>query len=117
MNTTIRTKLYTAASCVIATAALCATLSATARAEDVPTKTVGFSDLDINKSDGAKTLYTRIHAAARDVCEKSTGTDPILRVAFKACVDTAIDKAVKAVNAPMLTQLRFGSSDVRLTSK
>jgi UrcA family protein len=117
MNTTIRTKIYTAMSCLIVTAALGATLSAAARAEDVPTKTVRFSDLDINKSDGAKTLYARIHAAARDVCEKSTGTDPILRVAFKACVDTAVDKAVKDVNAPMLSQLRFGNTDVRLASK
>jgi UrcA family protein len=117
MNTTNRTKIYLAISGVISAAALCATLSTTARAEDVPTKTVRYSDLDINKSDGAKTLYTRIHAAARDVCELSTGTDPILRVAFKACVETAIDKAVKEVNAPMLSQLRFGSTDVRLASK
>jgi UrcA family protein len=117
MNTTIRTKIYTAISCIIGTAALCTTLSTSAKAEDVPTKTVRFSDLDINKSDGAKTLFTRIHAAARDVCEKSTGTDPILRMALKACVDTAVDKAVKEVNAPMLTQLRFGNTDVRLASK
>ena len=117
MNTTIRTKIYMAASCFIATAALCSTLSTTARAETVPTKTVRFNDLDINKSEGAKTLYVRIHAAARDVCESSTGTDPILRVAFKACVENAIDKAVKDVNAPMLTQLRFGNTDVRLASK
>jgi UrcA family protein len=117
MNTTNRTKIYLAISCFISTAALCATLSTAARAEDVPSKIVRFSDLDISTSDGAKTLYNRIYAAARDVCEKSTGTDPILRGAFKGCVDTAIDKAVKNVNAPMLTQLRFGSTDVRLASK
>jgi UrcA family protein len=117
MNTTIRTKMYLAATCAIATAALCTTVSTAVKAEDVPSKTVRFSDLDIGKTDGAKTLYSRIHAAARDVCEKSTGTDPILRVAFKACVETAVDKAVKEVNAPMLTQLRFGSTEVRLASK
>jgi UrcA family protein len=117
MNTTIRTQIYTALSCVISTVALCTALATTVQAEDVPSKIVRFSDLNISNSDGAKTLYNRIHAAARDVCEKSTGTDPILKAAYKGCVETAIDKAVKDVNAPMLTQLRFGSPDVRLASK
>jgi UrcA family protein len=117
MNTTIRTKIYTAISCVMGTAALYTALSTSVEAEDVPSKTVRFSDLDITKSDGAKVLYTRIRAAARDVCGLSTGTDPILRMATKGCIDKAVDKAVKDVNAPMLTQLRFGSSDLRLASK
>ena len=117
MNTTIRTKIYTAISCVMGTAALCSALSTSAAAEDVPTKTVRFSDLDITKSDGAKVLYSRIRAAARDVCELSNGTDPILRAAIKGCIEKAVDKAVKDVNAPMLTYLRFGSTDVQLASK
>jgi UrcA family protein len=117
MNTTIRTKIYTAISCVMGTAALCSALSTSAAAEDVPTKTVRFSDLDITKSDGAKVLYSRIRAAARDVCELSTGYDAIMRATIKACIDKAVDKAVKDVNAPMLTYLRFGSTDVRLANK
>jgi hypothetical protein len=47
----------------------------------------------------------------------STGNDPILRTATKVCIEKAVDRAVKGVNAPMLTNLRFGSSDVRLASK
>jgi UrcA family protein len=117
MNTTIRTKICTAISCVMGTAALCAALSTSVEAEDVPSKTVRFNDLDITKSDGAKILYSRIRAAARDVCESSTGTDPFLRVAIKGCIEKAVDKAVKDVNAPMLTYLRFGSTDVRLAGK
>jgi UrcA family protein len=117
MNTTIRTKIYTAVSCVMGTAALCSALSTSAAAEDVPTKTVRFNDLDISKSDGAKVLYSRIRAAARDVCELSTGADPIMRAAVKGCIEKAVDKAVKDVNAPMLTYLRFGSTDARLASK
>ena len=117
MNTSIRTKVYTAISCVMGTAALCTALSTSVEAEDVPSKTVRFSDLDITKSDGAKALYSRIRAAARDVCELSTGTDPIQRMAIKGCIEKAVDKAVKDVNAPMLTQLRFGSTDVHLASK
>jgi len=117
MNTSIRTKIYTAISCVISTAALCTALSTSVEAEDVPSKTVRFSDLDITKSDGAKVLYIRIRAAARNVCELSTSRDPILRPAVKGCIDKAVDKAVKDVNAPMLTQLHFGGTDVRLASK
>lgn len=117
MNTTIRTKIYTALSCVMGAAALCTALSTTVKAQDLPSKTVRFNDLDISKSDGAKVLYSRIRAAAREVCELSTGTDPILRIAIKGCIDKAVDKAVKDVNSPVLTSLRFGSGDVRLASK
>ena len=117
MNTTIRTKIYTAIACVMGTAALCSALSTSVEAEDAPSKTVRFSDLDITKSDGAKVLYNRIRAAAQDVCGLSAGTDPIQRMATKGCIEKAVDKAVKDVNAPMLTQLRFGSTDVRLASK
>ena len=117
MSTSIRTKIYTAISCLMSTAALCSALSTTAEAEDVPSKVVKFNDLDITTPDGAQVLYKRIRAAARDVCELSTGTDPILRIAIKGCIDKAVDKAVKDVNAPMLTYLRFGTTDVRLASK
>jgi UrcA family protein len=117
MNTSIRTKIYTAISCFMSTAALCTALSTTAAAEDVPSKVVKFNDLDINTADGAKVLYKRIRAAAREVCELSTSGDPILRTATKGCIEKSIDRAVKGVNAPMLTSLRFGSSDVRLASK
>jgi hypothetical protein len=40
-----------------------------------------------------------------------------MRTATKVCIDQAVDNAVKRVNAPMLTYLRFGTSDVRLASK
>ncbi len=117
MNTPIRTRIYTAISCIMSTAALCTTLSTSAEAEDVPSKIVRFKDLDITTSDGAKVLYSRIRAAARDVCGMSAGSDPILRGAITACIDKAVDKAVRDVNAPMLTYLRFGTTDVRLASK
>jgi UrcA family protein len=117
MNTTIRTKIYTAISCVMGTAALCTALSTSVAAEDAPSKTVRFNDLDITTSDGAKVLYSRIRDAARDVCGLSTGADPILKMAIKGCIEKAVDKAVKDVNAPMLTYLRFGSTDVRLANK
>jgi UrcA family protein len=116
MNTFIRTKIHAALFCGFAAAALCA-LSSSVQAEDVPSKTVKFQDLDITKPAGAKTLYGRIRAAARDVCDASTSGDPILKPAMHACMETAIDNAVRKVNAPALTALRFGSDVVRLASK
>jgi UrcA family protein len=117
MNTTLRIKVYTAISCAMGAAALCTALTTSVLAEDVPSKIVRFHDLDLSTSEGAQVLYSRIRAAARDVCAMSTGGDPILGPAIKACIDKTVDKAVKGVNAPMLTRLRFGTPDVRLASK
>ena len=117
MIRTIRTKLYTAIYWTLGTAALCAALASVQAAEDVPSKTVKFADLNIASQAGAKALYGRIRAAALDVCRDSSGGDPILRLAVSACIEKAIDKAVKDVNSPVLTSLRFGSGDVRLASK
>ena len=111
-----RNKLYTIIFCVLIAAWPC-TLAATAGAEEsLPSKTVRYSDLDISHPAGAKALYARIRAAARDVCALSFAGDSVLHVAAHACVDTAIDNAVRKVNAPELTALRFGG-DIRLASK
>ncbi|HEY4971667.1 MAG TPA: UrcA family protein [Steroidobacteraceae bacterium] len=111
-----RNKLFTVIYCLLV-AAWASTLVATAGAEEsLPSKTVRYSDLDISKPEGAKALYQRIRAAARDVCDLSIAGDPVLRAATQACVDTAIDNAVRKVDAPALTSLRFGG-DIRLASK
>jgi UrcA family protein len=116
MITLTRNKLFVVIYCLMITAWAC-TLAVTAGAdESLPSKTVRYSDLDISKPDGAKTLYQRIRAAARHVCDLSIGGDAVLRVAEKACVDTAIDNAVRKVDAPALTSLRFGG-DIHLASK
>lgn len=116
MNT-IETKLYAAISCVFVAASLYS-LSGLAGAEEppLPSQTVRWNDLDIAKPAGAKVLYSRIRAAARNVCEYTAAGDPILREAVHVCIEKAIDKAVKGVDAPELTALRFGS-DIRLASK
>jgi UrcA family protein len=117
MNTPIRTKLYAVICCALGTAGLGSFSTSASANDDPPSKTVRFNDLDVTRTAGAKVLYSRIRAAARDVCDLSAGADPIRRVAVKACMDTAIDDAVRKVNAPALTALRFGSDPVRLASK
>jgi UrcA family protein len=119
MNT-IRTKLY-AAICVLFGSAAVGTPWTSAQASEPPppSKTVKFADLDIQTVEGAKVLYHRIRVAAAEVCEP-IGRDAILREAAPQCVATAIDNAVKKVNAPYLTALRFGNGNngnVRLASK
>jgi UrcA family protein len=116
MNT-LRTKLY-AAICVLFGSAAVGTpwTSAQASEETPPSQTVKFSDLDVRTAEGAKILYHRIQKAAYTVCE-SIDRDPVMREAAPSCIATAIDNAVKKVNAPYLTALRFGNSAVRLASK
>jgi UrcA family protein len=121
MNT-IRTKLY-AAICVLFGSAAVGTPWTSAQAQrsepPPPTKTVKFADLDIQTVEGAKVLYQRIRLAADQVCQE-LNSDPVMREAAQGCIDKAIDNAVKKVNAPYLTALRFGNGDnrnVRLASK
>jgi UrcA family protein len=116
MNTLIRTRLYTAIYCAVGVAGVCALAASAGAEESPPSKTVRYSDLDISHPAGAKALYSRIRAAARDVCAFWMAGDPVLRGGAQACVDTAIDNAVRKVNAPELTSLRFGG-DIRLASK
>jgi len=62
---------------------------------------VRYSDLDISKMQGTKTLYLRIRYAAETLCE-STATWG--RKEGEACVRKAIDEAVARVNSPLLSQ-------------
>lgn len=67
-------------------------------------RTVKFADLDLTRAEGAATLYSRIHSAARQVCTPTFATWEweAARTA-RPCVDKAIDRAVAQVNAPALT--------------
>jgi UrcA family protein len=117
MNTINRTKAGAVIYCILGMAAM--GFTAAQAADDIPpSKTVKFADLNIHTPEGAKALYQRIRVAAADVCDASIGSDPVVRQAMRSCVDTAIDDAVKKVNAPYLTALRFGeNTNVRLASK
>jgi UrcA family protein len=62
---------------------------------------VGYSDLDISKMKGAKTLYLRIRYAAETICQ-STATWG--KKEGEACERKAIDDAVARVNSPLVSQ-------------
>ena len=118
MNATNHTKVKAAIYCTFGAAVLGALWTTVQATEpEVPTKTVRFADLNLETPNGAKALYHRLRVAAREVCEQSVGSDPIMSPAVRGCIDQAIDNAVRKVNAPYLTALRFGNGDVRLASK
>jgi UrcA family protein len=62
---------------------------------------VGYSDLDVSKMKGAKTLYLRIRYAAETLCESAATWG---KKQGEACVQKAVNDAVARVDAPLLTQ-------------
>jgi UrcA family protein len=117
MTTTILAKPCNVLLCAFCAAALCTlSMPGEAMTGDPATSTVRFADLDITKPAGAKALYGRIRAAAQEVCHLSYSRDLLLRQVEHSCIEAAIDTAVKTINAPALSALRFGS-DIRLASK
>jgi UrcA family protein len=67
-------------------------------------QTVQFADLDLNKPDGARTLFNRIKGAAKSVCSAhSQGKSPAEQQRYKACLEFAVSNAVARVDEPMLT--------------
>lgn len=62
---------------------------------------VGYSDLDISTTKGAKILYLRIRHAADTLCESAATWG---KKEGDACVNKAVSEAVARVGAPLLTQ-------------
>jgi len=115
MNTNVQIIFRPAALLLCGAMTVCGLLATAHAADDgVPKETVRFADLNISTPEGAKVLYGRIERAARRVCS-SPLPDFLSPHQESICADIAIDKAVKAVNSPALTALRF--KVVHLASK
>lgn len=61
---------------------------------------VGYADLDLREAAGAKTLYIRLKAAARKVCNPAAGRDLRDRRDWNDCYANAIEGAVAATGSP-----------------
>ena len=68
-----------------------------------PAHPVSYKDLDMTRPAGAETLYQRIKSAADTVCAPLNGKQVIEKVSRNACVTSAVERAIKQVNEPMLT--------------
>jgi UrcA family protein len=77
----------------------CGLIASNAHAGDARSETVRFADLNLNSSAGVETLYGRIHAAARHVCDQPAGE----LAAVGRCMQKAENDAVGKVNIPVLT--------------
>jgi UrcA family protein len=71
---------------------------------DVRSQTVKFGDLNLQSDAGLESLYQRIHAAARHVCQTD---DPTLWSAYAMlrCERKAEDGAITKLDVPGLTAL------------
>lgn len=77
--------------------------NANATSDEVRRAEVSFSDLDLSRTAGANTLYTRIQRAARNVCEVNTVPNPQALLLERKCMAKAMDDAVRSVDDPNLT--------------
>jgi UrcA family protein len=75
------------------------------RADDAPTKTVRFADLDLATAVGAETLYGRIRTAARIVCREQPQS------AVRECRARAVDDAVSRLGNSLLSSIHRSTVD------
>jgi UrcA family protein len=112
MKNLINTRLNLSKSLAVASffALGCTAIGGTALAQEPATAAtttwsvtypVGYSDLDVSTTTGAKTLYLRIRYAAETLCESAATWG---KREGQACVNKAVNDAVAHVNAPLLTQ-------------
>jgi UrcA family protein len=100
-------------SIIAAAAALSLSILAGAHAsgaDDVPSVSVRFADLDLDRAAGSATLYKRLSVAARVVCRDLDPSDsahsylkPVLQRQYQGCMDKAIIGAVGKINRPAFT--------------
>jgi UrcA family protein len=116
MNTSNYTKQIAMAS-VAAICVASATMGAHADEASVnaPTRTVHYSDLNLNTPAGISVLYKRIRNAAEQVCGDVTSRRLEEAAAAKACVGQAVSASVHSVNNVKLTNEY--NADIRVAQK
>ena len=70
--------------------------------------TVPYADLNLQKMEGARTLYERLQQAAREACDVNpiyTDKDLTSRADARTCYRTALSGAVAGINNEYLNQL------------
>ena len=79
-------------------------------------KEVYFGDLDLNSRTGTATLYRRIEAAARLVCDMPNERTPAVRVKVQSCVKETTSRAFTDANMPVLA-LSGGTQQLQASSR
>ena len=71
---------------------------------------VSYADLDLEKHEGASTLYRRLQQASKEVCDVRgmNGSRSIRRLAeSKRCYRDALSEAVASIDNDLLTQIQL----------
>jgi UrcA family protein len=75
---------------------------------------VRYADLNLGAAEGARTLYARLSAAADAACGGEQYTvDLRSRLAYRACYDQALDKAVRKIDSQQLQALHAARTSSR----
>jgi len=75
-------------------------------ADETPSLVVKYTDLNVNTPQGARVLYSRLRAAATDVCGGDADLrDPDVYLEFLRCYWRAMDSAVQKVDEASITAL------------
>lgn len=75
-------------------------------------RTVEYGDLDLGSVPGARAALQRIERAAVSICGSYRHIrEPRVRAKFKNCVDETTSRAVKNLNAPVVSALHEGRMD------
>ena len=73
-------------------------------AADAPSRTVNMAETNFRDSASVKVLYSQLRRSAQAVCD-SNSANPRIQQADQACVDRALDQAIRAASRPTLTAL------------
>ena len=80
-------------------------------ADDPPTKTVHYADLNLKSPEGIAALYARIERAAVEVCDMPQGTLQLrIESEIKACRNDATDRAIVSADLPRLNALHLAKT-------
>jgi len=101
-------KLALSVSLTIAAVAFAAPMLA--RTDDAKQVTVKTADLNLENSAGVEALYSRIRGAARQVCRGAEGPGAATRMAWRSCMNQAVDGAVASAHNDALSSLHLAKS-------
>ena len=104
-------------SCLVVAAGLASPLTARALTisapwnDGVPSRVVRFADLNLQSREGVRALYSRIKAAAQEVCEPVYFSRAESNISERRCQQRAIEQAVASVSSTSLTAFHMSMTD------
>jgi UrcA family protein len=114
------TRFLTPAALSLAAAAAlsCAAPALAQTSDSVRSVAVKYGDLNIGSPAGAQVLLKRIGAAANTACGGAPDIRELSRwPSFEACRRSAVDRAVVAVDSPMLTAMAHRGSPASFAAR